>query len=108
MSDENAGWTVAEAEAEADYLDELAALGARSRGDRADPPHTCHARDCTAQVPPRMFMHRAHWFALPKGMRDEIWATYRPGQETAKDPSPAYLEAARAAIEFIARKEGLQ
>ena len=68
--------------------------------------HTCHATGCEIRVPPRMFMHRAHWFALPKAMRDAIWAMYRPGQEKTKDPSPEYLDAAFAAIRYIAEKEG--
>jgi hypothetical protein len=51
-----------------------------------------------------MFMCREDWRLLPKAMQQRIWATYRPGQETTKDPSPAYLAAARAAIEFLGRK----
>jgi hypothetical protein len=38
---------------------------------------------------------RAHWFALPAGLRSRIWETYRPGQEISKTPSAAYLAAAR-------------
>lgn len=43
-----------------------------------------------------------HWFALPKGIRDRIWRAYRPGQEDTKTPSETYVEAARAAQEWIA------
>lgn len=68
--------------------------------------HYCHAEGCRAQVPPRMHMCRSHWFSLPKRLRDAVWATYRPGQENRKDPSPAYLAAAHAAIEWVAVKEG--
>lgn len=70
--------------------------------------HTCHARDCEAAVPPRLFMCRRHWRALPKAMRAAIWATYRPGQEGDKRPSQAYLENAKAAIGFIASIEGMK
>lgn len=37
---------------------------------------------------------RQHWFRLPKRLRDAIWATYVPGQEVRKDPSPEYLAVA--------------
>jgi hypothetical protein len=52
-----------------------------------------------------MFMCRRHWFALPKAMRDAIWAAYVPGQERRKDPSPEYLDAAHEAIEWLAEQE---
>lgn len=57
--------------------------------------HTCHADGCRTPVPPRMFMCRRHWFLVPKPLRDGIWATYRPGQENTKDPSPEYLDIAQ-------------
>lgn len=47
---------------------------------------------------------RPHWFTLPKPLRDRIWATYRPGQEVTKTPSPAYLEAAHAVQAWIAQQ----
>ena len=68
--------------------------------------HLCHAPGCKTAVPPKMFACRPHWFALPKAMRDAIWATYRDGQEVTKDPSPEYLEAARAAVEYLRSKAG--
>lgn len=67
--------------------------------------HTCHATGCDLAVPPKMFTCRRHWFRLPKSYRDAIWATYRPGQEVTKDPSPEYLEAARAAVRYLERIE---
>lgn len=68
--------------------------------------HHCHARGCTIAVPPAMFMCKRHWFMLPKPMRDAIWQTYRKGQEIDKSPSAAYLDNARAAILWLAEKEG--
>lgn len=47
---------------------------------------------------------KPHWFALPKHIRDDIWATYRPGQEVTKTPSAEYISAAKAAQEWIIRK----
>lgn len=64
-------------------------------------PHTCHARGCEVRVPPRMFMCRRHWYMVPKPMRDAVWATYVPGQERRMDPTRAYLDATRAAINFV-------
>lgn len=45
---------------------------------------------------------KGHWFALPKHLRDRIWATYRRGQEVTKRPSPEYIEAAIAVQKWIA------
>lgn len=58
--------------------------------------HTCHHPGCTAQVPPKLWGCKKHWFRLPQQLRNRIWATYRPGQEITKTPSIAYLEAAKA------------
>ena len=64
--------------------------------------HHCHWPGCTAQVPPAMWGCRRHWYALPKHLRDRIWATFRPGQEITMTPSDAYLQAARDVQEWIA------
>lgn len=68
--------------------------------------HTCHATGCERRVPPVMFTCRPHWFSLPKPMRDAIWRTYRLGQCDDMNPSVAYCEAAKAAVIFLARKDG--
>lgn len=62
--------------------------------------HTCHWPGCQVAVPPRLWGCRAHWFALPRRLRAAIWRTYRPGQELTKDPSPAYLAAAKEAEDY--------
>lgn len=67
--------------------------------------HFCHARGCTVEVPPRMFMCRRHWRMLPARLRSAIWRHYRPGQETDKQPSARYLDVAREAVEWLARHE---
>ncbi len=41
---------------------------------------TCAAMTCTAVVRPGMLMCRPHWLALPKRLRDAIWATWRSRQ----------------------------
>lgn len=69
-------------------------------------PHTCHATECNVAVPPEMFMCKRHWFALPKRLRDRIWATYRLGQCDDWNISHDYADAARKCVVFIAVKEG--
>lgn len=69
------------------------------------PDHHCHAHGCHVSVPPRLFMCRRHWFLVPKPLRDGIWATYRPGQEITKDPTPEYLDVARRAIDAVRARE---
>jgi len=67
-----------------------------------DIQHTCHWPGCGRECPAAMWGCKPHWFALPKRLRDRIWATYRRGQEITKDPSPEYMEAARAVQAWIA------
>jgi len=66
--------------------------------------HLCHATGCTVAVPPKMFMCKRHWFALTERMRDEIWATYIPGQEIRKDPTDEYLNVAQRCIAYLERR----
>lgn len=67
--------------------------------------HTCHATGCTRTVPPKMLMCGRHWAMVPADLQADVWATYRRGQETTKDPSAEYLDAAHAAIEAVAKLE---
>jgi len=52
-------------------------------------------------------MCRKHWFMVPRALQRQVWALYRPGQEVRKDPSPEYLDAATAAVEAVAKAEGI-
>lgn len=63
--------------------------------------HTCHWDGCEKECPPAMWGCKAHWFALPKFLRDGIWASYRPGQEIRKDPSKKYLVVAWMVQQWI-------
>jgi hypothetical protein len=63
--------------------------------------HHCHWIGCENEVPPRMWGCKEHWFRLPKVLRDLIWATYRPGQEITKNPSPEYIAAAQKVRAWI-------
>jgi len=53
--------------------------------------HHCHWPGCSTQVPPAMWGCKAHWFRLPKRLRDRVWATYVPGQEVSMTPSDEYM-----------------
>lgn len=68
--------------------------------------HLCHARACQAPVPPSRLMCLRHWRMVPKALKDAVWAAYVPGQEVRKDPTEEYLDAALAAIDAVAAKEG--
>lgn len=68
--------------------------------------HVCHAEGCTMEVPPRMLMCRRHWRMVPRSLQDAVWATYVRGQEVRKDPTAENLKAARAAIDYVANREG--
>lgn len=68
--------------------------------------HTCHAFACETKVPPKLHMCRPHWAMVPKALQRRLWAEYRPGQERRMDPTPAYLRAAAACVEAVAKAEG--
>lgn len=69
------------------------------------PPHLCHARDCGAPVPPEYLMCGRHWKLVPKPLQRAVWGAYRDGQCDDKRPSKAWMQAADAAIGFVARLE---
>ncbi|WP_197502693.1 MULTISPECIES: hypothetical protein [unclassified Mycobacterium] len=71
-------------------------------------PHVCHARGCTTEIEPRLFMCPDHWKQVPPALRESINSTYRPGQEVDKQPSSQYLALASAAIDAVAHKESRQ
>jgi hypothetical protein len=53
-----------------------------------------------------MFMCKRHWYMLPGVVRNQIWATYRPGQCDDRRPSQRYCDAAKNALTVLAQKEG--
>lgn len=67
--------------------------------------HHCHWPGCTKRTPPAMWGCRAHWYKLPLSIRTRIWRTFRPGQEKSKTPSREYIEAAKAAQDWISEHE---
>jgi hypothetical protein len=52
-----------------------------------------------------MLMCKSHWAMVPKRLQRAVWGKYVPGQERRMDPTPAYLEAAFAAIDAVERAE---
>lgn len=68
--------------------------------------HRCHAIGCEKPVPPKMLMCLKHWRMVPAENQRNIWATYRPGQESDKGPSLLYLVNQRLACAAVAEKEG--
>ena len=79
------------------------AAGSSPMGGRDVMTHPCLWPGCPARVQIQLLMCRAHWFALPKRLRDPIRAAYRPGQEVDFDPSDAYMDAPIAVRDWIAR-----
>lgn len=71
----------------------------KTQGQTRD--HHCHWPGCPQQVPPARWGCTAHWFRLPKPLRDRIWRTFDPGQEVNGTPSTAYLAAAREVQDWI-------
>tara|TARA_R110000824_G_scaffold401790_1_gene616409 strand:- start:1025 stop:1303 length:279 start_codon:yes stop_codon:yes gene_type:complete len=63
--------------------------------------HHCHWPGCEVQCPPAMWGCKSHWYRLPRDIRANIWAAYRPGQEINGTPNRSYVEAARAAQDWI-------
>lgn len=57
--------------------------------------HHCHWPGCEVNVPPAKWGCMKHWMRLPKKLRDKIWATFRPGQETNWTPSREYVAVAK-------------
>jgi hypothetical protein len=71
--------------------------------------HECHARNCSRQVPPALFMCKKHWAMVPDSMQKAIWHHYQPGQEKGEArPTREYFEATRVAIAHVAQLEEKQ
>lgn len=69
--------------------------------------HTCHARECSTNCPPKYLMCPDHWRKVPHTIRARVWATYQKGQERGDHvPSEAWHRAADEAIAAIGVLEG--
>ncbi len=67
--------------------------------------HRCHARGCDVPVAPKLLFCLRHWRMCPASLQRAVWRHYRKGQEIDKQPTRAYMEAQRAAIEAVAKAE---
>lgn len=68
--------------------------------------HKCHLPGCEREVQPRYLMCPAHWRAVPLRLKQAVWKHYAAGQEVTKTPTLEYLNAAKAAINAVAEREG--
>jgi hypothetical protein len=55
----------------------------------------CSVPGCSRPIDPTRLMCRFHWYAVPKEIRDRVWATWRSGQGAL---SPEHGQAVRDAI----------
>jgi hypothetical protein len=67
--------------------------------------HTCHAKGCKVEVRPELLMCLQHWRMVPKELQRQVWAHYREGQCDDRRPSREWLDAADAAINYVAQVE---
>lgn len=63
--------------------------------------HGCHWPGCNKYCPPSMWGCHEHWYKLPGHLRNEIWRTFRPGQEISKTPSREYVAVAQRVRNWI-------
>lgn len=73
-----------------------------------DGKHHCHWPGCEKRVAPAVWGCRPHWYTLPQGLRNKIWAAFREGQEVSKTPSRRYIEVAREVQQWIKENHGEQ
>ncbi|HEY2936938.1 MAG TPA: hypothetical protein VGJ25_10075 [Gaiellaceae bacterium] len=62
-----------------------------------DTTHECPAPGCAERVPFERFACPAHWFSIPKPLRDELWHAWRFG--TVAD----HLRARAACVAYLAQ-----
>ena len=68
--------------------------------------HHCHARGCTAQVPPAHLMCARHWRMVPKELQTQVWEHYQAGQEKGDaGVTEEYCRVTDEAIEAVWTKE---
>lgn len=68
--------------------------------------HTCYAEGCAETVGAERLMCAKHWRKVPRDLQHAVWKAYVPGQEKRRArPSAAYVAAALAAIEAVAKVE---
>jgi hypothetical protein len=83
---------------------ESALLGGRGRGPGGQPTGLplptglCPVPGCDDQIDQTRLMCRRDWYQVPKRLRDQVWRTWRSGQEAnSRDHQQAVLQAIAAA-----------
>ena len=78
--------------------------GGRGRGPGGEPTGlplpagVCPVPGCGDQIDPTRLMCRHDWYRVPKRLRDQVWRTWRSGQEAAsREHQQAVLQAIDAA-----------
>lgn len=69
--------------------------------------HTCHAAECTQEIPRERLFCTRHWRMLPRRICQRVYQHYRPGQCDDWQITHEYAEAAREAVRFVADLEGV-
>ncbi|WP_233872413.1 hypothetical protein [Paraburkholderia adhaesiva] len=72
----------------------------------ANHAHRCGWPNCPRMVPPGRWGCREHWHALPNNLRAWIGRSYRAGFEAGTHPTRSWLDAHRAALEWIREHAG--
>lgn len=72
----------------------------------SDPVHCCQARGCMRTIPTKLLMCSRHWRMVPQKIQNDVWRTYRPGQEEDLVLSEEYQQAYNAAVGAVAKLEG--
>jgi hypothetical protein len=60
--------------------------------------HNCPVNGCPQHVSSRMLMCRYHWYAVPRPLRNAVWAAWRGGEGVG---TPEHTVAIRAAIDAV-------
>jgi hypothetical protein len=66
--------------------------------------HKCYAAECPYVLPANLLMCKRHWFLVPQGIRNRVWALYRAGKEGTVEHRAA-CQAAREAVARITGKD---
>lgn len=70
--------------------------------------HKCAVNGCERQIPLDMLMCAPHWRNVPSTLKAEVNRQYTKGQEITGSITPAYAQAARAAVDSIETKEAVE
>ena len=63
----------------------------------------CSIPRCHGHIDPSRLMCRAHWYMVPKDVRDQVWSTWRSGQGAF---SREHQDAVRVAVAAVVRVAG--